>query len=54
MQLKVYEDSDKDEKSLSECKVRFHFFFELLKQKFREKSGANLSKFEWDVNSNPR
>ena len=41
MQLKVHED---EPKGLSQCKVRFHFFFELLKQKFKEKSGtANLS-----------
>ena len=52
MQLRVHED---EPKGLSECKVRFHFFFELLKKKVRENSGeAKLSLFEWDVNSNPR
>lgn len=30
--------------------MRFHFYFELLRQKTRD----NLSQFEWDVNSNPK
>lgn len=46
MELKVHEDT----MDLSSCKVRFHFYFELLRQKTRD----SLSVFEWDVNSNPR
>ena len=46
MELKVHEDTD----DVSECKVRFHFYFELLRQKVRSK----LDQFEWDINSDPK
>ena len=43
MQLKNFEDT----KKASECKVLFHFFFELLKKKTNI---DNLNQFEWDIN----
>lgn len=46
MELKVHADTD----DVSECRVRFHFFFELLRQKVRDK----LDQFMWDVSSNPK
>ena len=46
MELKVHEDNG----NVSECKVRFHFFFELLRQRIRDK----LENFEWDVNADPK
>lgn len=46
MELKVHDDT----KSHSECQVRFHFFFELLRPKVRDE----LEEFDWDINSNPK
>ena len=46
MELKVHGDTN----DLSECRVRFHFFFELFRVKHRDR----LKDFEWDINSNPQ
>lgn len=46
MQLRNYEDT----RTCGDCKVRFHFFFEL----FRRKKHAYLEEFEWDINDNPQ
>ena len=45
MELKVYEDTTEE----SECRLRFHFIFDMLKSKTRQK----LEDFIWDVSSNP-
>lgn len=47
MELKVHED---DAEKPTQCRVRFHFFFELL----RAQKEPRLEDFEWDVNSEPR
>jgi len=44
MQLKTHEDT----KGASECKVRFHFMFELI-----EKKQSNLANYDWSETSNP-
>ena len=46
MQLRVYEDT----KGKSSCKLRFHFYFELL----RKKVINSLKIFDWNINQNPR
>ena len=45
MQLRVHEDT----KGFSECAVRFHFLFPMIKAKYRDK----LKQFDWDINSAP-
>ena len=45
MELRSHEDT----KALSSCKLRFHFFFELLKKK----ELLHLKNYDWDVNSSP-
>ena len=46
MELKVHGDTG----SHSECRVRFHFFFDLLRQQNQEK----LNEFDWNINAKPR
>ena len=45
MELKSHEDTQKE----SSCKLRFHFFFEILKKEELE----HLKNYDWDVNSSP-
>ena len=44
MELKVHEDTEIE----SECRLRFHFIFDMIKPKAREK----LKDFTWDISSN--
>ena len=46
MQLRVHEDT----KSSSSCKIRFHFFFELLRKRVKNE----LEIFDWNVNHSPK
>ena len=46
MQLRTHEDTGKG----SECRLKFHFMFELVQKKRREHLGG----YEWDINSNPQ
>ena len=45
MQLRVHEDT----KDQSECKVRFHFYHEMLKKRSQDQ----LKSVEWDIGSKP-
>ena len=51
MQLKNHEDNTDTEFVGSECKVRFHFFFELLKPKEQRN---DKERSEWNINENPQ
>ena len=44
MELKVHEDTTVE----SECRLRFHFIFDMIKPKKRKK----LEDFVWDISSN--
>ena len=46
MELKVHEDFDTSRES--ECRLRFHFIFDMIKPKSRKK----LADFVWDISSN--
>ena len=51
MELTSHEDRDpRDGIVGSECTLKFHFFFDLLRIQLDEK----LEKFTWDVNSKPQ
>ena len=45
MELRTHEDTNKK----SECRVRFHFIFDIIK----ETKNPILNEFDWDVNSAP-
>jgi hypothetical protein len=45
MELKTHEDTG----GASVCRLRFHFFFDIIRTKKRE----DLSKMAWDINSDP-
>ena len=45
MELRTHEDT----KDNSQCRLRFHFIFDLIKKKKRD----YLKSFDWDVNSDP-
>ena len=47
MQLKGHEDTGVQ----SECKVLFHFFFDIFRAKKKE---DKLTQFEWDINDKPQ
>ena len=48
MELKTIEDEEMKD---NECKLNFHFFFELIK---KDVENSDFTKFDWDVNHHPR
>ena len=51
MQLRTREDFEKKKFKKSECKLRFHFYFSLIKQQDHE--DLKMKDFEWDINTKP-
>lgn len=49
MQLKTHEDT----KVESECKLRFHFLFPLIKAREKLDEAEDMSYFDWDIMSSP-
>ena len=45
MELKVHEDT----KETSECRLKFHFIFDMI----RKQKSEELKEFDWDISSNP-
>ena len=49
MQLKTHEDTQVE----SECKLRFHFLFPLIKALDKSDETDDMSYFDWNIMSNP-